>query len=87
MTDKLQQIKNMIYEIRGQKVMLDSDLANLYEVEVRILNQTVKRNLKRFPHEFMFQLTDEEWKKQRSQIVIFNKDTRKLKKNLLNMVF
>jgi len=57
--------------------MLDSDLAALYEVELRSLNQAVKRNIKRFPSDFMFQLTDDEWKNQRSQIVIFNKDTRK----------
>ncbi|MCL2480646.1 MAG: ORF6N domain-containing protein [Spirochaetaceae bacterium] len=77
--NKIIPIQKMIYEIRGQKVMLDSDLAKLYEIEVRILNQAVKRNIKRFPPEFMFQLTDDEWKKQRSQIVIFNNDTRKFK--------
>jgi phage regulator Rha-like protein len=59
--------------------MLDSDLAALYGVELRSLNQAVKRNIKRFPLDFMFQLTDEEWKNQRSQIVIFNKDARKYK--------
>ena len=67
----------MIYEIRGQKVMFDSDLANLYEVELRSLNQAVKRNISRFPSDFMFQLTEKEWENQRSQIVIFKKDTRK----------
>jgi phage regulator Rha-like protein len=79
MANALKQIQNMIYEIRGQKVMLDSDLAALYGVELRSLNQAVKRNIKRFPLDFMFQLTDEEWKNLRSQIVIFNKDTRKYK--------
>ena len=69
----------MIYEIRGHRVMFDSDLAGLYEVELRSLNQAVKRNIERFPSDFMFQLTDEEWKNQRSQFVIFNKDTRKYK--------
>ena len=59
--------------------MLDSDLADLYGVELRSLNQAVKRNSGRFPSDFMFQLTDEEWKNLRSQIVIFNKDTRKYK--------
>ena len=49
-------IKNMIYTIRGQRVMLDKDLAALYGVEVRVLNQAVKRNIKRFPEDFMFQL-------------------------------
>jgi phage regulator Rha-like protein len=51
----------------------------LYGVELRTLNQAVKRNIGRFPSDFMFQLTDEEWKNQRSQIVIFKKDTRKYK--------
>ena len=59
--------------------MLDSDLAALYKVEVKALNQAVKRNPKRFPPEFMFQLTDEEWKNLRSQIVTFSKDARKYK--------
>jgi len=77
--NKVIPIQKMIYEIRGRKVMLDSDLAKLYEIEVRILNQAVKRNIKRFPPEFMFQLTDDEWKNQRSQFVIFNNDTRKFK--------
>ena len=54
-------IKNMIYTIRGQRVMLDKDLAVLYGVEVRVLNQAVKRNIKRFPEDFMFQLDKEEW--------------------------
>jgi len=77
MADEIIPIQNMIYEIRGQKVMLDSDLARLYEVPTHRLNEAVKRNVKRFPQEFMFQLTDEEWKNQRSQIAIFSKDTRK----------
>ena len=60
----------MIYEIRRQKIMLDSDLADLYGVELRSLNQAVKRNIGRFPSDFMFQLTDDEWDSLRSQIVI-----------------
>jgi phage regulator Rha-like protein len=79
MTDKLAQIEKLIYEIHGQRVMLDSDLAALYGVELRSLNQAVKRNIGRFPSDFMFQLTAEEWKNLRSQIVIFNKDARKYK--------
>jgi phage regulator Rha-like protein len=79
MESKLTRIQNMIYEIRGQKVMLDSDLAELYGVELRSLNQAVKRNIGRFPLDFMFQLTDEEWKNLRSQFVIFSKDARKFK--------
>ena len=58
----------MIFDIRGQKVMLDSDLAALYEVEVKYLNRTVKRNITRFPVDFMFQLTDNEWEHLRCQI-------------------
>jgi hypothetical protein len=61
MANKLTQIQNMIYEIRGQKVMLDSDLAVLYEVETFNLNKAVKRNIERFPEDFMFQLTKAEW--------------------------
>jgi hypothetical protein len=79
MAEKLTQIQDMIYEIRGQKVMLDSDLAALYEVEVKQLNQAVKRNIGRFPPDFMFQLKPDEWKILRSQIVTFSKDTRKYK--------
>ena len=79
MAQKLTQLQKLIYEIRGQKVMLDRDLADLYGVELRSLNQAVKRNIGRFPHDFMFQLTDEEWKNLRSQIVTFNKDIRKYK--------
>ena len=56
-----------IYYIRDQKVMLDSDLAELYEVETRVLNQQVKRNLDRFPEDFMFQLTELEWATLKSQ--------------------
>ena len=79
MANQLTQIKKMIYDIRGHKVMFDSDLAELYGVELRSLNQTVKRNINRFPTDFMFQLTDNEWKNQRSQFVIFKKDSRKYK--------
>ena len=57
----LQSIQNRIYEIRGERVMLDRDLANLYQVETKRLTEAVKRNIKRFPTDFMFQLTKEEW--------------------------
>jgi len=70
MKDELTQIKNMIYEIRGQKVMVDSDIAALYGVELRSLNQAVKRNIGRFPLDFMFQLTNDEWNSLRSHFVI-----------------
>ena len=62
-------IEKMIYIIRDQKVMLDSDLAELYEVDTKVLNQAVKRNLARFPQDFMFQLTSEECDFLRSQFV------------------
>ena len=70
---QLEIIRNKIYEIRGQKIMFDFDLAELYDVETRILNQAVKRNVKRFPKDFMFQLTKKEWESLRSQIVILEK--------------
>ncbi len=57
----IKSIQNRIYEIRGERVMLDFDLAILYEVETKVLNQAVKRNIKRFPDDFMFQLTSFEW--------------------------
>ena len=72
-------IENRIYTIRGQKVMLDRDLSMLYGVEIKRLNEAVKRNLKRFPNNFMFQLTDAEWDSLRSQIATFSKDVRKYK--------
>jgi hypothetical protein len=62
-------IQNKIYQVRGVRVMLDFDLAELYQVETRVLNQAVKRNLKRFPSDFMFQLTAEEYKNLISQSV------------------
>lgn len=58
---ELQTIQSKIYEIRGQKVILDFDLAELYQSDTRSLNQAVKRNIKRFPLDFMFQLTTDEW--------------------------
>lgn len=58
---ELQIIQNKIFEIRGQRVMLDFDLAELYEVETRALKQAVKRNINRFPSDFMFELTKSEW--------------------------
>lgn len=65
----MQSIQNRIYEIRSERVMLDFDLAAIYEVETKTLNQAVKRNSKRFPEDFMFRLTNEEWQKMRSQFV------------------
>ena len=68
----LDAIAQSIFEIRGQRVMLDSDLAALYGVENRALIQAVKRNLERFPEDFMFQLSLSEWENLRSQFVISN---------------
>ena len=63
----INEIENRIFTIRGQKVMIDRDLAYLYEVEVKALNRAVRRNIERFPEFFMFQLTDEETEILRSQ--------------------
>ena len=65
----VEQIAQLIYLIRGQKVMLDFDLAALYGVATKVLNQAVKRNRERFPNDFLFQLTDEEMRFSRSQFV------------------
>jgi len=65
----MERIERTIHVLRGQKVMLDADLAALYEVEAKVLNQAVKRNIDRFPQDFMFQLTPEEVSFLRSQIV------------------
>ncbi|MFH0752424.1 MAG: ORF6N domain-containing protein [archaeon] len=62
------QIKNRIYAIRGLQVMLDSDLARLYGADIKRLNEQVKRNIERFPEDFMFQLTASEYNSLRSQI-------------------
>ncbi len=66
---ELKVIQNRIYEIRGQRVMLDFDLAEMYEVETKVLKQAVKRNVNRFPRDFMFEVTKDEFKSLRSQIV------------------
>ena len=61
MSEEITPIQNLIYEIRGKKVMLDSDLAKLYQVETKVLKQAVRRNLDRFPQDFMFTLTFDEY--------------------------
>jgi hypothetical protein len=73
-------IINKIYIIRGHKVMMDRDLAELYGVDTRTLNQAVKRNLRRFPEDFMFQMTQEELKNWKSQIVISKSERMGLRK-------
>ena len=70
----IQSIQNRIYEIRGERVMLDFDLASIYEIPTKALNQAVKRNLKRFPTDFMFRLTTAEWNNIRSQSVTASKN-------------
>lgn len=70
-------IRSKIHTIRGQQVMLDADLAVLYEVETKVLNLAVKRNGKRFPPEFMFQLTEEEWKSLRFHFETSNRGGRR----------
>lgn len=75
--EKLTTIQNKIYEIRGQRVMLDFDLAALYQVETKVLKQAVRRNIERFPEDFMFEITESEYNvlktSLRSQIVTSNK--------------
>jgi hypothetical protein len=72
-----QVIQTKIYEVRGQKVMLDYDLAELYEVETKRLNEAVKRNSERFPERFMFRLTIKEWEKMRSQFATASAQTKR----------
>jgi len=89
MTEDLQiqpaDIQNKIYIIRGQRIMIDSDLAEIYGVETRVLNQSVKRNIERFPEDFMFQLTESEWQNMSSQFVMTSKSKRP--KSALPLVF
>lgn len=70
--DEIIEIQTLIYEFRGQRVMLDRDLARMYGVETKVLNQAVKRNKERFPADFMFQLTKDEVEIWKSQIVTSN---------------
>jgi L-lactate utilization protein LutC len=79
----IQSIQNRIHEIRGERVMLDFDLAQLYEVETRSLNQAIKRNSKRFPKDFMFRLTHTEWQVMRSQSVIASKGTVTMRSHIV----
>ena len=66
---KPENLARLVVLVRGEKVLLDADLADLYGVATKVLNQAVKRNLDRFPADFMFQLTPEEWERMRSQTV------------------
>jgi hypothetical protein len=76
---QLQKTQAKILEIRGQRGMLDFDLAELYEVETRVLNQAVKRNIKRFPDDFMFQLTLQEWEVLSSKFVMTSLSSKRPK--------
>ena len=78
--DSLEPIKRKIYVIRGQRVMLDRDLANMYGVETKALIQAVKRNIRRFPEDFMFQLSKEEFFFWKSQIVTSKADMKGLRR-------
>lgn len=77
--EDIRSIQKRIYEIRGERVMLDSDLATLYEIATKSLNLAVKRNIKRFPGDFMFQLTSEEFEQLRFQIETSEKSTNSLR--------
>ncbi len=76
-----QDIQNKIYTIRGMQVMMDRDLAELYGVQTKVFNQAVKRNISRFPDDFMFQLSKEEFENWKSQIVTSNSDKMGLRKS------
>jgi hypothetical protein len=75
-------IHHKIYTLRGKQIMLDSDLAELYEVETKVFNQAVKRNSERFPEDFMFQLTEDEYASLRSQFVTLDNGRGKHRKYL-----
>jgi phage regulator Rha-like protein len=75
----IQSIQNRIYELRGERVMLDRDLAALYKTETKALNLAVKRNIKRFPKDFMFQLTKEEFESLRFQIETLEESDKPLR--------
>ncbi|MBX2933686.1 MAG: ORF6N domain-containing protein [Ferruginibacter sp.] len=81
----IQSIQNRIFEIRGERVMLDFDLAALYEVETKVFNQAVKRNIKRFPKDFMFQLTKEEWESLRLDIELRENQKNPLRSQIVTL--
>lgn len=83
----LADIKSMIYVVRNQQVMIDSDLAMLYQVETKVFNQAVKRNIARFPNNFRFQLNKDEFESLRSQFVTSKEDTKKGGRRYLPYVF
>ena len=84
---KYDNIENLIYNIRGKQVMLDSDVANLYDFETKYINRVVKRNIERFPEEFCFQLNEEEYKSLRCQFVTLKKNGRGMHRKYMPSVF
>ena len=83
MIPKPENVAPLVRTIRGEKVLLDSDLAALYGVGTKVLNQAVKRNLARFPADFMFQLTTEEWDASRSQVVTASPGKRPMRSQIV----
>ncbi|GIT98967.1 ORF6N domain-containing protein [Sulfurovum sp. TSL1] len=73
-------IHHKIYTLRGKQIMPDFDLAELYQIETRVLNQAVKRNIERFPQDFMFQLKVEEFENLKSQFVTSSFEARQMRK-------
>jgi hypothetical protein len=82
-----EKIVRNIYAVRGMQVMLDSHLSNLYGVETKVLNQAVKRNAKRFPADFMFQINDTEWQNLKSQFVTSSVSAHGGARKMLNLFF
>ena len=80
-------IKDLIFNIRGKQVMIDNDVAELYDCETKYINRVVKRNIKRFPEEFCFQLTEEEYKSLRCQFVTLKKNGRGEHRKYMPYVF
>ena len=79
----IKSIQNRIYEIRGERVLLDFDLAALYEVPTKVLNQAVKRNIKRFPKDFMFRLTSDERQEMWSQFVTTSEEQTSMRSQIV----
>lgn len=83
----IEDIKNLIYTIRGKQVMLDSDVANIYHCETKYVNRVVKRNIERFPEEFCFQLNENEFESLRCQFVTLNENGRGQHRKYIPYVF
>ena len=81
----IQSLQNRIYEIRGQRVILDKDIAQLYEIETRVLNQSVKRHIDRFPEDFMFQLTSNEMDSINFQIIDLNESQPRSRSQIVTL--